>query len=242
MTTLDGKSILIVGATGGLGREIATILAAAGARLVLSGRDETKLNALAELGTVVPADVLEPSTAPTLVASAVMVNGRLDGVINAAGVVAFGSATDVQDDALARLFAINTFAPIHLLTAARNALVESAEQGNEPFFVTITGVVSESPTFGLAAYSASKAALAAYTQVAAREMRRSGVRVIDARPGHTETGLAGHPITGTAPSMPTGYEPAAVAKRIVDAIVSGERDVPSSAFLDLGVSRADAAN
>jgi cyclic-di-GMP-binding biofilm dispersal mediator protein len=82
----------------------------------------------------------------------------------------------------------------------------------------------------MAAYGASKAALMAFDAGLAREARRTGVRVIDARPPHTETGLADHPIAGTAPRLPTGLDPDAVAERIVQAIADGETDLPSDAF------------
>jgi len=83
---------------------------------------------------------------------------------------------------------------------------------------------------GMAAYSASKAALAAFDQAAARELRRAGIRLIDARPPHTETGLAQRPVYGTAPRLPTGLDPDAVAARILAAIRDDETDLPSSAF------------
>jgi cyclic-di-GMP-binding biofilm dispersal mediator protein len=82
----------------------------------------------------------------------------------------------------------------------------------------------------MAAYSASKAALTAFDAAAGRELRRAGVRVIDARPPHTETGLAERPAAGQPPKLPTGLDPDAVAARIVAAIVDNERDLPSSAF------------
>ena len=62
------------------------------------------------------------------------------------------------------------------------------------------------------------------------EARRSRVRVVDARPPHTETGLAGRPIAGTAPRLPQGLVPQAVADRILRAIVDDELDLPSTAF------------
>jgi cyclic-di-GMP-binding biofilm dispersal mediator protein len=83
---------------------------------------------------------------------------------------------------------------------------------------------------GLAAYSATKAGLWAFDQALTREVRKDGIRVIDARPGHTETGLANRAISGTAPAFPTGMTPEAVAERIVNAILSGENDLPSTAF------------
>ncbi|MEC5149745.1 SDR family NAD(P)-dependent oxidoreductase [Cryobacterium sp. GrIS_2_6] len=230
MTTLPGSVVLVVGATGGLGREIARQLSAAGATLVLAGRDTARLEALGIPGTLVTGDLTDASAVDALVARAVQATGGLDGVVNAAGVVAFGPARELGDAAMEELFAVNALAPIRLLRAAADSLTASAAAGREPFFVTLSGVVSESPTAGLAAYSASKAALAAFGQAAGRELRRSGIRMIDARPGHTETGLADRPISGVAPNFPAGLQPEAVAARIVAAIAAGERDLPSSAF------------
>ncbi|TFD33281.1 SDR family NAD(P)-dependent oxidoreductase [Cryobacterium cryoconiti] len=230
MTHLADSAILVLGASGGLGREIARLLADSGARLILSGRSQAKLDALSVPGTAIAADLTDPAAITALIAEAVRVNGRLDGIVNASGVVAFGPALEVTDETLSELFTLNTLAPIRLLRAARAALTESAEQGREPFVLTLSGVVSESPTANLAAYSASKAAVAAFGQAAGRELRRSGIRLLDARPGHTETDLSTHPIAGTAPRLPTGYRPAAVAERIVAAIVTGERDLPSTSF------------
>ena len=54
--------------------------------------------------------------------------------------------------------------------------------------------------------------------------------MIDARPPHTETGLATRAVAGTAPNFPQGLDPAAVARRIVDAVADGSTDLPSEAF------------
>ena len=83
---------------------------------------------------------------------------------------------------------------------------------------------------GMAAYGASKAALRSFDEALAREARRKKIRVIDARPPHTETGLADHPIAGSAPKMPTGLSPAAVAQTICDAIDGDSNDLPAAAF------------
>ncbi|KFF60402.1 hypothetical protein JF66_04710 [Cryobacterium sp. MLB-32] len=230
MTAIAGSSILIVGATGGLGQELSRALADRGAQLVLSGRTAEALTAIDAPGARLVADITNPAAITALVSEAYAINGRLDGIINAAGVVAFGPAIDVADEVLTELFAVNTLAPIRILRAAAAALAESAAAGRDPFVVTLSGVVSESPTANMAAYSASKAALAAFDQAAARELRRAGIRIIDARPGHTETPLSTHPIAGTAPRMPVGYPPASVVSRIVAAIENGEKDLPSSAF------------
>jgi len=233
MTNVQGASILVVGATGGLGRHIARQLADAGAHLTLSARSMTDLEALGIAGQLVPADLTDPNAVRTLVATALTAHGQLDGIVNAAGAVAFGAIADTSDDTIESLWQINAMAPMRMLQAALPSLTDSAEAGREPFVLTLSGVVSETPTNGIGAYSAVKSALAAYVQVAARELRRSGIRVIDARPGHTETALSRHPIAGETPKFPTGFEPAAVAQRLVEAIVGGEKDLPSTAFSEV---------
>lgn len=230
MTELRGSTVLVVGATGGLGREIARLLADAGASLIVSARDPDDLAALGLPGAVIPADLTDPAAITRLVDQAVAVTGRLDGVVVAAGVVAFGPARTLRPDVLETLVTVNTTAPILLLSAAHAALAASAAAGRSPFLLTLSGLVSEKPTANLAAYSASKAAVAAFVAAAGREVRRDGIRLIDARPGHTETALSRHPLAGTAPALPTGLDPVAVAERIVRAIVDGERDLPSHAF------------
>ena len=223
-------SVVIVGATGGLGRPIAERLSQSGALLTLVGRDRDRLNALGLAGHVMATDIRKVGAAQRVMQEAVARHGRVDGLVFAAGAVAFGTIEDTSDDVVIDLFTLNTLAPIRLLHAALPALRVSAAQGRHPFVVNISAVVAEQPQPGMAAYSASKAALAAYDAAAARELRREGIRLIDARPPHTETGLADRPLAGTAPRLPTGLAADAVAQRIVDAIHLGEKDLPSSAF------------
>lgn len=224
MTDLAGAVVLVVGATGALGGRLSQRLAAAGATVVEAGRG-------ADAGSgVLHVDLREAGAAASVVRSVVEAHGQLDGLVIAAGVVAFGGIDELRDETLGELVQVNTTAPIELIRSAWPALAESATAGRSPFVVTLSGIVAEAPTAGLAAYSASKAALHAFTVAGSREARRSGIRLIDARPGHTETALSQHPIAGQAPAFPAGLDPDAVADRIVTAIVEGERDLPSSAF------------
>jgi cyclic-di-GMP-binding biofilm dispersal mediator protein len=155
---------------------------------------------------------------------------KIDGIVNATGVVAFGNFAELDAATLNKLFAVNVTGPMQLIQGLVGLLKASAASGNDPFIVNISGVVAESPMAGLAAYSASKSALYAFDQAISRELRRDGIRVIDARPGHTETGLATRAIAGQAPAFPAGLTPESVAQRIVTAIVQDEKDLPSSAF------------
>ncbi|MDJ0335614.1 SDR family NAD(P)-dependent oxidoreductase [Salinibacterium sp. G-O1] len=220
MTNPGGAIVLVVGATGGLGSLISEQLEQAGATVLRSGRTTKTL----------AADLRAGDAAAQLIEAAVAVHGRLDGLVIAAGVVAFGPATELSDATLRELFDVNALAPVRLIRAAAPHLTASAQSGGEPFVVTLSGVVSETPTAGLAAYSASKAALAAFMQATSRELRRASIRLIDARPGHTDTALSTHPIQGAAPAFPAGLAPEAVAARIVRAIIDGEKDLPSGAF------------
>lgn len=231
VTDLRDASVLVVGASGGLGGPITTRLADAGARLTLAARDRGRLAAIAPHGAaIVAADLRAPSAAAEVVDGAVQAHGRLDGVVMAAGVVAFGGVDSIEEQTLAEVFAINAFAPMWLMRAAVAPLSASAAAGRDPFFVTISAVVAEQPTAGMGAYSASKAAASAFTTVAARELRRRRVRVVDVRPPHTETGLATRPIAGSPPPLPQGLSPDVVADRVLRAIVDGEREVPAAAF------------
>lgn len=227
---LSGRSILVAGATGGLGAPIARRLADAGARLALAGRDHGRLEALGIQGTLVTADLSKAGSAQKIVDQTVQAHGGLDGVVVAAGVVAFGPALETPDDVLVDVFTLNTLGPIRLLRASADHLAASASTGYDAFFCSISAVVAEQPVAGMAGYSASKAAVSAYMAAASRELRRSKVRVIDVRPPHTETGLAQRPIHGEAPRLPQGLAPDAVADRVVAAIRGDDREVPSSAF------------
>lgn len=233
MTELTGASFLIVGANGGLGSEIARQLHSRGAVLTLAGRSAEALGALGIPGATVVGDVKAPGTAQSYVEAALAAHQRLDGVVYAVGAVAFGSVAELTDEVADELWALNVRGWMSVLRASMPALAESSEAGHQPVVVTLSGVVAEAPTAGLAAYSAVKSALHSFGVAASRELRRSGIRLIDARPGHTETELSRHPLAGQAPAFPAGLSPHAVATRIVDAMAGDEKDLPSTSFSGL---------
>lgn len=217
MTMLQGAVVLVVGASGGLGSRIAALLESKGAVVARSSKSAGH-------------DLRTPSVVRQVLADTNARYGRLDGLVVASGVVAFGPVSDLEPATVDELFAVNTTSAIQLITQSQPYLAASAREGREPFVVTLSGVVAEAPVAGLAAYSGSKAGLAAFIAAAAREYRRAGIRIMDARPGHTGTALSEHPIAGTAPRFGTALDPDGVAARIVSAIIDGEKDLPSTAF------------
>lgn len=231
MDKLRGKTVLVLGGSGVLGSLITSKLIANGAQVMATTTSNDK-------GDLIPSaasprlllDLERAESIEVLVNYLVQSGAKIDGIVNATGVVAFGFASELTASTLTRLSSVNLTGPISIISGLLPALKVSAQTGNEPFVVNISGVVAEAPMAGLAAYSATKAGLWAFDQALAREVRKDGIRIIDARPGHTETGLASRAIAGNAPAFPAGMAPESVANRIVDAILNGESDLPSASF------------
>jgi cyclic-di-GMP-binding biofilm dispersal mediator protein len=90
--------------------------------------------------------------------------------------------------------------------------------------------VVDFPTLGMAIYTAAKAGLSASCAVLRRELRSRKINILDARPPHTETGLATRAIYGEAPKMKEGLAPDVVAQRIVEAIAESETELAPVVF------------
>ncbi len=223
---LTGRRILVLGGSGVLGGHLTSLLQHRGASVMVAGHSAPKVAARSEeLGAAANAvfDLARPGDAAAVVQAALERLGGLDGVINAAGVVAFGPLAQLTDETLDRLIAVDFAGPLRVMRAALPHM-------SSGFFVNITGVVAEQPMAGMAAYSAVKAGLSAASKALSRELRREGVHVLDARPGHTETGLADRPIAGETPAMAEGMSPAHVAQVIVEGLVAGERELAATDF------------
>jgi cyclic-di-GMP-binding biofilm dispersal mediator protein len=214
------KIALVAGGTGGLGGLIAAELRGRGCIVTTVARSPRSDSAH------ISADLRSPDAISAVMSSIVERHGALDIVVNAMGVVAFGPLDTTSIDTIEELFLTNTFAHIFLMKEA----LKCARQGS--VLVGISGVIAEQNLPGMSVYGSSKAAVRSFNEALTREARRSGVRVIDARPPHTETGLATRAIAGDPPRMPAGLAPIKVAQRIVQAIADGETDLPSTAFSD----------
>ncbi len=222
---MAGAVVVVAGGSGGLGSAIAAELVARGARPTLVARDPARLDAVPVSARRVALDLRTPEACQRAIAEATA-DGPLRAVVNATGLVAFGPVAELSIDAMEELFLTNVFLPIMLAQASLPVL--AGQPG--AVIVNISGVIAERNLPGMAAYGASKAAVRAFDEAFAREARRLGVRVLDARPPHTETGLVDRAIEGTAPPLGEGLTPSAVAAVIVDAMAEGTADLPSAAF------------
>jgi NAD(P)-dependent dehydrogenase (short-subunit alcohol dehydrogenase family) len=230
--------VAVVGAAGGIGSRIARQLTDRGARLVLAGPHRERLRGLGiDDALCVELDLRDPRAGDAMAACASESFGRLDGLINAAGIVAFGPLTDTDDTVIEELFLTNVVGPLWLVKRLIPLLADS-----RGFVVNVSAVVAEQPMANMTTYSATKAALTAADRALARELRRFGIHVCDARPPHTETGLAQRPLAGAAPVLPTGLSPDLVAERILDAILAGSTEISSEGFsIDTPATRTGAS-
>jgi short-subunit dehydrogenase len=217
---ITGSRILVAGATGELGGRLARALAGGGARVAVAGRDTGRLAEVsAELGApAVQLDYSQADSASDAVAAAADELEGLDGLVVASGAVAFGRAGEIPHEAEAELMRTNAAGPISLIASALREIPPGGA------VVGITGVVAEFPTAGMAAYSASKAALASYLTALRRE-RRKEISVLEVSPGHMKTGFADRALAGDPPAMPEAADPDELVAAVVEAIASSRREV-----------------
>lgn len=190
---LRGRSVLLTGASGGLGQVLARHLAGLGARLVLQYRSrEQEVAQLVETITAQGgealaqrADLSDEDAARALVRAAVERYGRLDGLVNAAGVLPRNMLVLQGVAELRQALEVNLVGAFCTLKhAARQMLAQRAGA-----VVNVSSAVSLQGIAGSAAYAASKAALNALTVVAAKELASRGIRVNAVAPGFLATGM-----------------------------------------------------
>jgi NAD(P)-dependent dehydrogenase (short-subunit alcohol dehydrogenase family) len=186
-----GKSIIVTGATSGIGRATAEAFGREGASVVLVGRNETGLVEVADAvrgaggrpATCV-ADVTAADAPDRIVATAADAFGRLDVLVNAAGVIASGALEATTDEIWDAMMAVNLRAPFRLMRAAAPHLKVS--KGTVVNVSSVNGLRSFP---GVLAYCVSKAGVDHLTRCAAIEMAPLGVRVNAVNPGVTVTNL-----------------------------------------------------
>ena len=188
-TTLKDQSAIVTGGSRGYGAGIAEALARAGARVWISGRDESSLKAtakrLAPLGVrAVCADVASGADWDRLLDDVLRAAGRLDILINNAGEgVRIGPASEQTDDAIFRSLASNLTGS--MLGCRRAAAIMQRQRAG--LVVNVGSVCAKHAWPGWSVYSAAKAGLLQFTRCLLTEMRPHGVRVTSVIPSWGQT-------------------------------------------------------
>lgn len=192
-TRFSGKVALVTGAASGIGAACARRFFAEGARLALCDQDEARLAAVAkeidasgERVYTARVDVSVLEEVQTFTDAATARFGRLDVVMNNAGIGAFGHSDEMDPAMWHRTFAVDVHSVFygtraalpHLRRAGGGAIVNTA---------SISGLAGD---YGLSAYNAAKGAVVNYTRAAALEVAREGIRVNAVCPGPIETTLS----------------------------------------------------
>ena len=186
---LQGRVAVVTGASGGFGAESARALAEAGAKVVLVGRDNTRLRPLTEelrgSAAIVEGDVSKEGEADRIVCAVVSDHGKLDILINAAGSATVGGLMDLDDETWQADIDLKLLGYIRMMRAAARVM---QEQGGGRI-VNIIGLAGHEPYHLLTVPSVINAALLALTKSAADELAGDNILVNAVNPNAAETGL-----------------------------------------------------
>ena len=186
--SVDGKTVIISGASRGIGKAAAEVFAASGARVVLGARGREAIEGIAarigDAALAVPCDVCRYEDVAGLVAQAESAFGPVDILINNAGVIEpIAQLADSDPDGWGRAIDINLKGVYHGMRAVLPGMIERGSGT----ILTVSSGAAHGPVEAWSHYCASKAGAAMLTRCADKEARQSGVRAMGLSPGTVAT-------------------------------------------------------
>ncbi|HXS96989.1 MAG TPA: SDR family NAD(P)-dependent oxidoreductase [Candidatus Limnocylindrales bacterium] len=195
--TLEGKVVLITGASQGIGAACAAEFARAGARLSLTARNESALRLNSPPDALLTAgDLTDPAHRARLIAATLDRYNGIDILINNAGAGLYGPSWSAPEDEVRALLELNFFVPLAL---ARLAIPHMRER-HGGMIVNIGSIAGKMTLPWMNLYSASKYALGSWTEGLRMELRRDGIRTLIVCPGYVQTAFQKNVIAGQPPA------------------------------------------
>ena len=227
--TLRGKVALVTGASSGIGEAAALELARRGASVAVAARSVEKLESLAARVSaadgrvlVVEADVADRASVEAMVGRVLEEFGRLDVLVNNAGLGLSGRVSELRAEDLRYVFEVNTIGPLNCVQAALPRMVRGGR------IVNVSSVVGKRAIPKVGGYCSSKFALNALSDSLRVEVADRGISVTSVYPGTTRTPFRDNSRRTKDEKRgwrPKGVEPEKVAQKIADAAQKGPRDV-----------------
>ncbi len=228
--TLQGKRIILTGASAGIGYALALALHKKGARLILSARREDRLHELVTEITAaggeavaVAGDVTEPELRQRLIATAQERLGGLDCLVNNAGMGGIGHFAENEEARLRRIMEVNFFAPAELTRLA----IPTLRKGKQALVVNIASVLGHRAIPQKSEYCASKFALHGWSDSLRAEIEPEGIGVLIVSPSTTDTEFfdVAQGDKKKLKWLSRGQSPQQVAKATVRAIERGKHEI-----------------
>ncbi len=240
------STVVVTGASSGIGAALARGWARVGATVVIHGRNREELDRVADeidrdnggKAIVVAGDVTREADRAALVGAARAATGRIDVLVNNAGRGYYGSVARIDPAELESLFALNVVAPLRLAQLAIDPLTRTG--GCIVMLSSVAGVVA-APRMG--AYAATKFALEAISMSLRAELVGTGVRVVVVRPGPVDTPFRERSVTtdGASGVRPPGgrvQTPDEVAAQTIRAVERGTTVLETTGFVRVASAAA----
>ena len=228
---VQGKVVIITGASMGIGAATARVFAERGAKLVLAARSADKLTAVANSlpaqaeTLIVSTDMTDQAQVKALIDQAYEHFGPIDIVINNAGQAAVGAVATINPDLYRQIIELNLFGPLHAI----QAVVPKMQAQGGGVIINISSNVSKMAIPGIGAYASTKYALNGLSLTARNELAAENIRVVLFHPGMTATDFGQNALRaenmanwrpgGDGP-MPTPDSAEAVAHKILEAAMT----------------------
>jgi dehydrogenase/reductase SDR family member 7B len=244
MVDQSDKTAWITGASSGIGEALAKAFVASGGHAVLSGRNVAELERVAvatgapERCCILPFDTVDYATLPSKVAEAIAYQGKIDVLVNNAGISQRSPAIDTDLSVYQRIVDVDVLAPIALTQALLGHLVSNGHSQ----IIMISSVAGKAGIPMRTAYCAAKHGLIGYADALRSEVAGQGVKVLVVAPGSVRTNVsrnalnADGTVRGTSDAaIDNGIDPDVVATTIWDAVDAGKREIVIAEGMEAGI-------